>query len=211
MNQTKLLFSLLVIAFASALAFPASAPAQTPPSATLTCTSSTTPGVTGYNLLRADCSTALDATGKCPSASEGAFAKILASPTCAFTDTTVLRGKIYSYAVTAFAPNTVESGQSPHNGASFVIIQPPGMPTITGLALNTVGKKTTVAATWTAPARDRTTWTLTNMSTLKVVASGAKNNKQGAYKLTTTIKGLAGAPLMFTVCDSSGCVWQTAS
>lgn len=205
--KLKTLCCLFLITFAVAFA-PVNVAAQGH-AAAWSCTASPTPGVTGYNFYRALCSTALDVTGKCPAGSEGAFTKLTAVPVaaCAYTDSTPVTGSIYSYYATATAPNTLESVPSVHNGASFVVITPPGQPIITSLTMTLAGKKTTVIATWTAPKRVRTTWLLIDAAG-KQLASGAKVNKKGEYRISRTIRNLNGAPT-FTVCDVSGCVSRT--
>jgi hypothetical protein len=177
---------------------PVGQPNGTPHSVSLTCTPSTTSGVTGYNFYRAT-----TAGGEA-----GTPALNGATPTsgCAFTDTTVVAGQKYFYVAAA----TIGTSQSAFSGEVSVTIPtnpaPPSALTVASFSVvpSSNGKQETITATYIEPtAGAKTFYQL--WSTNGLLKSGQPSvSANGSYTITWTGK-ISNAPKpSFTVEDDLG-------
>lgn len=164
----------------------------------LTCTTSPTIGVTGYNFYR----TVTSGTG---------YNKLTASPvsSCSYTDTTVLGSTTYFYVATAICPTCSPSESAFSNEATAVVPPNPQPQPPTGLSVTSVAKNTNADGTTTLSAsyedvpKVTTNYQLAQVYPYRVVKRGSIVNSTGFYLVSWTGAPFTGQGYV-NVCDTTG-------
>lgn len=173
----------------------------------LTWQASPTTGIAGYNVYRAPCTGTVSA-GTC--SQEGAFAKVGATTSLAYTDTTVAAGGAYSYYITAFCPaagcSSSLAGESAASTHVAAVVPkdaplPPTSPSITTVARTATGANVTLSASYTAAPNVLTSYSFMSGST--VLIKGTQVNASGTYAVSWSGKLKPGATAIFQVCDTN--------